>query len=186
MYGTITTVARSFFYATWFLDHPSPCPLRKSVQAIYRRSCHHASLRHAVSLTFAKSSTEIQNSFSVALQRTRHYWPDDERQDTRNNLMVAGVGMVEVRSNPHSQGGPRCLGSLGTVCKLANLACGWTSGTTAERHGANPVFRVSFGKRVRLLRTNHAQVYERKGTETWYKVPWLHAPSRAYAHMSCT
>jgi phage-related protein len=25
-----------------------------------------------------------------------------------------------------------------------------------------------------------------RALETWYKVPWLHAPSRAYAHMSCT
>ena len=43
--------------------------------------------------------------------------------------MVLRARMVEVRSNPPSQGGRRCLGSLGTVCKLANLACGWT-GTT--------------------------------------------------------
>ena len=97
--------------------------------------------------------------------------------------MVLRARMVEVRSNPPSQGGRRCLGSLGTVCKLANLACGWTGRGATERKA---VVVPLFGKRLQLLRTSHAQMYECKGSETWYTVPWLHAPSRAYAHMSCT
>lgn len=100
-----------------------------------------------------------------------------------NGVTVVSVGMVEVRSNPHSQGGPRCLGVLG---KLANLARGWASGTTGgapRSQSCVGYIRHVLGKR--LLRASHAQMYKCKGSETWYMLPWLHASARAYAHMSC-
>jgi hypothetical protein len=78
---------------------------------------------------------------------------------------------------------------LGVLGKLANLARGWVSGTTRSTGNAPRSLRcVAYIRHVRekrLLRTSHAQMYESKGSEAWYTLPWLHASARAYAHMSC-